>query len=112
MPIQLEIPNELKGAFQRVIRHIPYDLRNDEQIFRTTLAYLCLGGEKLARQGIEVAKEQRKQEINRLKKIRRREAMLNAISDSEENEEKDLDDDDDGEDDDFDNDDDLDSPDF
>lgn len=117
MPIQLEIPNELKGAFQRVIRHIPYDLRNDEQIFRTTLAYLSIGGEKLARQGIEVAKEQRKQEINRQKKIRRREAMLNAIAESDENEGKDLDEKDDNDDsdedeDEFDRDDDLNSPDF
>jgi hypothetical protein len=109
MPIQLKIPNELKNAFQRVIRHIPYDLRNDEHIFRTTLAYLCLGGEKLARQGIDVAKEHRKQELNRLKKIRRREAMLNAISEADE--EKSLDDDED-DDDEFDRDDDLDSPDF
>lgn len=115
MSIQLEIPGELKGAFQRVIRHIPYDLRNDEQIFRTTLAYLCVGGEKLARQGIEVAKEQRKQELNRQKKIRRREAMLNAISESEED--KDLEgdgeeEDDDDDDDQFDRDDDLSSPDY
>ncbi len=110
MPIQLEIPDEHKGAFQRVIRHIPYDLRNNEQIFRTTLAYLCLGGEKLARQGIEVAKEQRKQELNRLKKIRRQEAMLKAISESDEND--DMDENDDEDDDEFDRDDDLDSPDF
>ncbi|MGD9211775.1 MAG: hypothetical protein PVI90_13410 [Desulfobacteraceae bacterium] len=107
MPIQLEIPSTLRGAFQRVIRHIPYDLRNDEQIFRTTLAYLCLGGEKLARQGIEVAKEQRKQELNRLKKIRRQEAMLNSISESDEDE--DLDEVEDNE---FDRDDDLDSSDY
>lgn len=111
MSVQLDIPNELKGPFQRVIRHIPYDLRNNEHIFKCILAYLTMGGEKLARQGIEVAKEQRKQEINRLKKVRRQEAMLNAISDSDENGEKE-DDDDDSEDDDFDRDDDLDSPNF
>ena len=110
MSIQLEIPGELKGAFQRIIRHIPYDLRNDEQIFRTTLAYLSLGGEKLARQGIEVAKEQRKQELNHLKKIRQREAMLNAVTESDE--EKDMDDDDGDGDDDLDHNDDLSSPDF
>jgi len=110
MSIQLEIPHELKRAFQRVIRHIPYDLRNDEHIFRTTFAYLCLGGEKLARQGIDVAREHRKQEINRLRKIRRREAMLNAISESDD-EDKDLDEDED-DDNDFDRDDDIDSPDF
>lgn len=110
MSIQLEIPQELKRAFQRVIRYIPYDLRNDEHIFRTTLAYLCLGGEKLARQGIDVAKEHRKQEINRLRKIRRQEAMLNAISESDD-EDKDLEDDE-GDDNDFDRDDDLGSQDF
>lgn len=110
MSIQLEIPQELKRAFQRVIRYIPYDLRNDEHIFRTTLAYLCLGGEKLARQGIDVAKEHRKQEINRLRKIRRQEAMLNAISESDD-EDKDLEDDE-GDDNDFDRDDDLGSKDF
>ncbi len=111
MPIQLEIPDELKGGFQRVIRHIPYDLRNNEQIFRTILAYLCMGGEKLARQGIEVAKEQRKQELNRLKRIRRQEAMLKAISESDEDDNMD-DDDDDDDDDEFDRHNDLDSPDF
>jgi hypothetical protein len=110
MSIQLEIPQELKRAFQRVIRYIPYDLRNDEHIFRTTLAYLCLGGEKLARQGIDVAKEHRKQEINRLRKIRRQEAMLNVISESDD-EDKDLEDDGD-DDNDFDRDDDLGSQDF
>ena len=110
MPIQLDIPNEHKLAFQRVIRHIPYDLRNNEQIFRKILAFLCMGGEKLARQGIEVAKEQRKQELNHLKKVRRREAMLKAISESDENEDRDENDDED--DDEFDRDDDLNSPDF
>jgi hypothetical protein len=73
-----DIPDDLRNAFQRIIRHIPAELREDEHLFKMTLAYLKLGGEKLARQGIEVAKEQLKQELNRLRKIRRHEAMLTA----------------------------------
>jgi hypothetical protein len=82
-----DIPDDLKSAFQRIIRYIPPELREDEHLFRMTLAYLKLGGERLARQGIEVAKEQHKQELNRLRKLRRHEAMLTATSVESEEEE-------------------------
>ena len=84
-----DIPDDLRSAFQRVIRQIPPEMRENEHLFRMTLVYLKLGGEKLARQGIEVAKEQHKQEVNRIRKLRRHEAMLSASaleSEEEENE--------------------------
>jgi hypothetical protein len=84
-----DIPDDLRSAFQRIIRQIPPELREDEHLFKITLAYLKLGGEKLARQGIEVAKEQHKQEVNRIRKLRRHEAMLSATSVESEEEQND-----------------------
>ena len=49
----LNIPEELKGTFNRLIRRLPEELRDDAHIQKTTLVYLQLGGEKLARARIK-----------------------------------------------------------
>lgn len=53
MANELNIPEKLQGTFTRLIRKLPEELRNDENVRKTTLLFLQLGGEKLARARIK-----------------------------------------------------------
>ncbi len=55
---ELNIPQELKSSYKRVMKRAPSELREDVEFQKTTLIYLRLGGEKLARQRIEITKKQ------------------------------------------------------
>lgn len=74
----LEVPKRLMGSFKRVVRRIPVDLRKDEELIRTALAYLELGGEKLARQAVETAKQTLDLEVAQRRKKAREEALIRA----------------------------------
>ena len=50
---ELKIPDEHILAFNRVMRRIPAEFRDDTTIRRTALIYLKVGGEKLARASIK-----------------------------------------------------------
>ena len=50
------IPDELKEAFDRLINLVPDILKNDAKTHQAISVYLKLGGEKLARQCVEVIK--------------------------------------------------------
>ena len=53
MANELNIPEKLKGTFNRLMRKLPEEFRNDENVQKTTLLFLQLGGEKLARARIK-----------------------------------------------------------
>ena len=56
---KIEVPKNLMSAFKRVSRRIPVELKKDEVLLNTVVAYLHLGGEKLARQAVVAAKQNR-----------------------------------------------------
>ena len=53
MANELNIPEKLQGTFNRLMRKLPEELRDDERVQKTTLLFLQLGGEKLARARIK-----------------------------------------------------------
>jgi len=75
---QIDIPKELMGSFKRVSRRIPVDLRKDEELIKTVVDYLQLGGEKLARQAVEAAKQTYELEVAQRRKKSREEALIRA----------------------------------
>ncbi len=98
----IEVPKAIMGSFKRIARRIPVDLKKDEELTKTVIAYLQLGGEKLARQAVDAAKQTLELEIIQRKKkareealIRAAEARLSAGDDEGENDDDDFDDDDD-----------------
>ena len=56
MKDQMKIPDELELAFQHLINLLPDPLKDDDHTRRILFIYLKLGGEKLARQRIEIIK--------------------------------------------------------
>ena len=75
---KVQIPKDLMGSFKRVARRIPVELRKDETLLETVVAYLNLGGEKLARQAVESAKRTNELEVAQRKKKAREEALIRA----------------------------------
>jgi hypothetical protein len=75
---QIDVPKDLMGPFKRVSRRIPVDLRKDETLIRTVVDYLQLGGEKLARQAVEAARQTYELEVAQRRKKARDEALVRA----------------------------------
>jgi hypothetical protein len=75
---QLDVPKDLMGPFKRVTRRIPLDLRKDEELIKTVVAFLKLGGEKLARQAVEGARKTHELEVAQRRKKAREEALIRA----------------------------------
>ena len=101
---KVEVPKNLMGSFKRVARRIPVDLKKDEELIKTIVAYLQLGGEKLARQAVVSAKRTLELEVAQRKKKAREEALIRAAearlaAANEESQEDDDDFDDDADDD-------------
>lgn len=67
MAENLNIPEELQGTFKRLMNRVPEKLRINSHIQKIIQLYLKLGGEKLAKQYIEIIKL-RVREEERLKK--------------------------------------------
>ena len=63
---------------KRIARRIPVDLKKDEALVEMVVTYLRLGGEKLARQAVEAAKQTLELELAQKKKKAREEALLRA----------------------------------
>ena len=40
----VDVPQNLMGSFKRIARRIPVDLKKDEELMQTVVAYLKLGG--------------------------------------------------------------------
>lgn len=75
---QIDVPKDLMGSFKRVSRRIPVDLRKDETLIKTVVAYLQLGGEKLARQAVDAARQTLELEVAQRRKKAREEALIRA----------------------------------
>ena len=75
---KIEVPKNLMGAFKRVVRRIPVDLKKDEALIETVVAYLHLGGEKLARQAVVAARQTLDLEVAQKRKKAREEALIRA----------------------------------
>ena len=56
MAKNLNIPDELQGTFKRLMYRVPEKLRSDNHTQKIIQLYLKLGGEKLAKQYIEIIK--------------------------------------------------------
>jgi hypothetical protein len=56
MTKQMKIPDELEWTFQNLINLHPDPLKGEDHTQQIILACLNFGGEKLARQGIEIIK--------------------------------------------------------
>lgn len=67
MADNLNIPDELQGTFKRLIYRVPEKLRFDSHTHKTLQLYLKLGGEKLAKQYIEIIKLRIREEERRKK---------------------------------------------
>ncbi|MFO7714210.1 hypothetical protein [Desulfosarcina sp.] len=74
----IEVPSEQMGSFKRVLRRIPVDLKKDEALIKTVVDYLQLGGEKLARQAVEAAKQTYELEVAQRRKKAREDALVRA----------------------------------
>ena len=75
MNFKFDIPDALKPNFQRVYRRVPVELRQNEELIQNIVLFLKVGGERLARQQLEVAKNDLKLVKTAQRKERRREAM-------------------------------------
>ncbi|MCG6972663.1 MAG: hypothetical protein LJE66_05930 [Desulfobacterales bacterium] len=56
MAYNVNIPDELTETFRRLMNQIPEKLRNDSHTQQVAYLYLKLGGERLARQYIDIMK--------------------------------------------------------
>lgn len=74
----IDVPQGLMGSFKRIARRIPVDLKKDEELVKTIVAYLQLGGERLARQAVDTARQSLELEIIQRKKKAREEALIRA----------------------------------
>ena len=85
----LEIPEELTHTFKRLMRRVPNELKGDVEFFKNLLIYLKIGGEKLARQRIEITKKPFREGyllLNRLIPEESLEEISDGTSDGDEDE--------------------------
>jgi hypothetical protein len=54
--IKLDVPEDRLGAFQRMKRQLPLEIRENPEILQKLLIYLKLGGERLVRQVVATIK--------------------------------------------------------
>ena len=79
MAENLNIPDGLQGTFKRLMNRVPEQRRRDSDTQKIVLLYLKLGGEKLAKQHIEIIKLRVREE----ERIKRAEANASERSDIE-----------------------------
>ena len=101
MIAKIDVPKNLAGSFKRVARRIPVGLRKDEELIKTVVAYLQLGGEKLARQAVEAARQTLELEVAQRRKKAREDALIRAAEARQAAADAESDDDDDDDDDDI-----------
>ena len=78
MTAQKNVPEEFKYAYRRLMGLLPEKLRKDRKIQNTTLVFLKFGGEALARHSVEIQIIRFKEEMKRIKKRLREEALRKA----------------------------------
>lgn len=77
MARKTELTEELEKSYAKLLQSIPMELRDDENIKACLMVYLKLGGEKLAKQNVEIVKQQFSEEIDLIKRYFRIEAEEN-----------------------------------
>ncbi len=65
----LQVPEELQSTFKRLLNRIPFELRSDIRLQQKLLIFLKFGGEKLARQEIDIAKKRFMEEIDIVRRM-------------------------------------------
>ena len=55
--MKLTIPEELRNSFDMLIKSVPEELQNDDELKDTALVYLKMGGMSLARNYIKITKK-------------------------------------------------------
>jgi len=85
MTKELKIPEGLLGAYNNLMRRIPFEYLDDPHIKETILAYLKLGGKKLADHKLESLKKSFSKEFV-LRKMQVRNDIHPVKSSSNENE--------------------------
>ena len=63
------VPDEHQTAFRRILRILPDGFREDESKMQALMVYLKLGGEKLARQRLDIAKRAFQREFVLFKRV-------------------------------------------
>jgi len=77
MAEDLTIPDELKGTFMRLMNQVPNEQRADPETQKIIRVYLKLGGERLAKQYIEIIK------LRVREKRRQNEAAAKSLEESD-----------------------------
>ena len=75
---KVDTSDNMTGPFKRVVRRLPVELKKDEELIQTLMAYLQLGGEKLARHASEAARQTHELEMVQRKKRARHDALIRA----------------------------------
>ncbi len=94
MVTRLNIPDEFRYTFKRLINLVPYKQRNDRHTQKIVLLYLKLGGEKLARQYIEVLKSDLRENKDRTETLEKSNHAGNLLPDPNSSEDEDSEDED------------------
>jgi len=89
----LNIPDEFQYTFKRLINLAPHQQRNDQDTQNIVLLYLKLGGEKLARQYIEILKSDLRENEDRTETSEESDPAGDLFSDPNFSEDEDEDDD-------------------
>ncbi len=79
MAKKIDIPKDLERSYKKMMQIVPAELCNDENVRSCLLVYLKLGGEKLARQSIEITKKRFAEEFNIIKRYLRVEADQKVV---------------------------------
>jgi hypothetical protein len=82
-----QIPESIRNDFELLVGTIPPELREDREFLQSSLVYLKLGGERLARQFVEVTVMPFCEDFDIVR--RRTEIDLSGDSDNEEENEED-----------------------
>lgn len=90
----LNIPDEFQYTFKRLINLTPHQQRNDPDTQKVVLLYLKLGGEKLARQYIEILKSDLRENEDRTETSEESNHAGDLFSDPNFSEDEDSEDDD------------------
>jgi hypothetical protein len=90
----LNIPDEFQYTFKRLINLVPQEQRNDRDTQKIVLLYLKLGGEKLARQYVEVLKSDLRENEDKTETSEKSNHDGDFLSDPDFSEDEDSEDDD------------------
>ena len=87
MSVEFTVPDELGTIFSRLIQSVPSELQTDEDTLRTTLVYLKIGGQRLARHWLMICRnrlrEQTLMQKHRLRELARLEAVETLAEDED-----------------------------